>query len=208
MRNSRRPKSSGRPESDETPEPLAPPRIIGGTMRGRKLLYSGDPRTRPMKDRVREAAFNLIGPTVAGKTAIDLFAGTGALGFEALSRGAASALFVEQHFPTGDLIRRTAAELGVAERIRVVSGSAFIWAKRDLPATDRGWVVFVSPPWALFPDRREQMIELINDLIAGSPPESVLIVEADEHAVFQELPQPESWDVRAYSPAVLGILRK
>ncbi len=59
-------------------------RIIGGVHRGRKLEYSGDPRTRPMKDRVREAVFNLLGPDVAGKYVIDLFAGTGALGLEAL----------------------------------------------------------------------------------------------------------------------------
>ena len=57
----------------ETPEL----RIIGGTLRHRKLLYSGDQRTRPMKDRVREAVFNLVGPVVVGQHAIDLFAGTG-----------------------------------------------------------------------------------------------------------------------------------
>ena len=62
-------------------------RIIGGKFRGRKLEYSGDPRTRPMKDRVREALFNLLGHGVEGKVAIDLFAGTGALALEALSRG-------------------------------------------------------------------------------------------------------------------------
>ena len=70
-------------------------RIIAGQFRGRKLLYAVDPRTRPMKDRVRQALFNRLGPAVQGKVAIDLFAGTGALGFEALSRGAARAVLVE-----------------------------------------------------------------------------------------------------------------
>ena len=79
-------------------------RIIGGRFRGRKLAYSGDPRTRPMKDRVREALFNLLGRAVEGKTAIDLFAGTGALAFEALSRGAARAVAIELHRPTARLI--------------------------------------------------------------------------------------------------------
>ncbi|OYV90832.1 MAG: hypothetical protein B7Z73_05850 [Planctomycetia bacterium 21-64-5] len=88
-------------------------RIIGGSLRGRRLECTGDPRTRPMKDRVREAVFNLLGD-VSGSTAIDLFAGTGALGFEALSRGAKAAVFFEQHFPTADVIRRNAALLGVA----------------------------------------------------------------------------------------------
>ena len=75
-------------------------RIIGGKFRGRKLEYSGDLRTRPMKDRVREALFNLLGNAVEGKIAIDLFAGTGALGLEALSRGASRAVFIERHRPT------------------------------------------------------------------------------------------------------------
>src|SRR5271154_4383856 len=87
-------------------------RIIGGRFRGRKLEYSGDPRTRPMKDRVREALFNLLSTAVKGKVAIDLFAGTGALGLEALSRGAARAVFIERHRPTAQTIGRNAAALG------------------------------------------------------------------------------------------------
>src|SRR6186997_1276149 len=76
-------------ERRKPPRPAAPPpagtelRIIGGDLRGRKLEYHGDPRTRPMKDRVREAVFNLVEPD--GTYAIDLFGGTGALGLEALS---------------------------------------------------------------------------------------------------------------------------
>ena len=79
-------------------------RIIGGHLRGRLLPFPVDPRTRPMKDRVREAVFNLVGPTVVGSYAIDLFAGTGVLGIEAVSRGAASATLIERHFPTARAI--------------------------------------------------------------------------------------------------------
>ena len=67
-------------------------RIIGGKFRGRQIEYSGDPVTRPMKDITREACFNLVGAYVDGKAAFDLFAGTGAIGLEALSRGATQAL--------------------------------------------------------------------------------------------------------------------
>ena len=76
-------------------------RIIGGHFRGRKLRYHGDPVVRPMKHRVREAIFNLISTEAAGRHVIDLFAGTGALGIEALSRGATSATFIERHVPIG-----------------------------------------------------------------------------------------------------------
>src|SRR4029453_14397542 len=83
-------------------------RIVGGKLRGRALAYSGDEPTRPMKDRVREAVFNLLGPGVQGAHALDLFAGTGALGLEAISRGAARATFLERHLPTCRLIEQNA----------------------------------------------------------------------------------------------------
>ena len=109
--------------------PVTGLRIIGGEFRHRHLLYSGDLRTRPMKDRLREAIFNLIGPEIRGRHAIDLFAGTGALGLEAISRGAARATLIEQHHPTADLIRKNIAELGLEARADVAVGNTFIWWK-------------------------------------------------------------------------------
>ncbi len=187
---------------------LAPPRIVGGHLRGRKLLYSGDPLTRPMKDRVREAVFNLVGPQVKGKHAIDLFAGTGALGFEALSRGAARATLVDRHFPTADLIRHSAAQLGVSEQCRVVAADTFIWVRRDLPTDGQPWVVFVSPPWVFFRERAAEMAELIATCRQRSPAGSLIVIEADQQFDFAALPQPSDWDVREYFPAVVGVLRK
>ena len=111
--------------------------IIGGKFRGRKLEYSGDLRTRPMKDRVREALFNLLGHGCEGKVAIDLFAGTGALALEALSRGATRAVFIEQHRPTAQTIQRNAATLGVEANVEITSANTFFgpnafptWARR------------------------------------------------------------------------------
>ena len=132
-------------------EATSPPRIIGGDLRRRRLAHSPDGRTRPMKDRVRESLFDLLGTDVRRALALDLFAGTGALGFEAISRGAAKAVFMERHFPTADTIRRSAAELGVADRCDVRAGDVLLWSRRmpDLPR-DLPWVVFVSPPWAFF----------------------------------------------------------
>ena len=82
-----------RPRRPAPPEADQPPRIVGGTLRGRRLAHRPGGPTRPMKDRVRETLFDLIGDRVRGAIAIDLFAGTGALGFEAISRGAARAIF-------------------------------------------------------------------------------------------------------------------
>jgi 16S rRNA (guanine(966)-N(2))-methyltransferase RsmD len=183
-------------------------RIIGGKFRGRQIEYSGDARTRPMKDRVREAVFNLVGPRVVGKLAIDLFAGTGAIGLEALSRGATQAIFLERHFPTAAVIRRNAALLGAEDLCTVLPADTFIWARRELPQQSPPWVVFCSPPFEFYASRRDDMLELIARLWDAAPAESVLVVEADEHFDFALLPQPERWDVRPYPPAVVGLVEK
>jgi 16S rRNA (guanine966-N2)-methyltransferase len=189
--------------------PVATPlRIIGGSFRGRKLGYHGDPRTRPMKDRVREATFNLVGPSVKGKHAIDLFAGTGALGLEALSRGAAQATFIEQHYPTARTIRENAEMLGVTEVCQIVTADTFLWSQDEDPATDAPpWLVFCSPPYAFYQDRIDEMLALIGGCIDHAPAESVIVVESDTEFDHEQLPQPDRWDSRKYSPAIVGVLR-
>jgi 16S rRNA (guanine966-N2)-methyltransferase len=182
-------------------------RIIGGKLRGRRIEYSGDPRTRPMKDRVREAIFNLLGPSIAGMHALDLFAGTGALGFEAISRGAARATLIERHFPTAELIRRNAAALGIADRCEVVGSDTFFWVGQRLPAFTEPVAAFVSPPYDFYVERLQDMLSLIDTLVVRAAPGSALVVEADERFGFSRLPQAADWDVRAYPPAIVGVLR-
>jgi 16S rRNA (guanine966-N2)-methyltransferase len=183
------------------------PRIVGGEFRGRKLHYSGDERVRPMKDRVREAVFNLIGPAVRGLHAIDLFAGTGALGLEALSRGAATATFVERHFPTADIIRQNVAELGVADRSTILPANVLLWSRRMPELPSGPWLVFCSPPWDLLVNELDAMLALVAILIDRAPPGSQFVVEADERFDFHLLPRPDEWQIRPYPPAVVGILR-
>ena len=180
-------------------------RIIGGEFRGRKLVYTGDLRTRPMKDRVREAVFNLLGQMPRGKHAIDLFAGTGALGLEALSRGATNATFIEQHFPTARVIRQNAALLSAAERCTVESGNVFLWAPNATIDTDLPWLVFCSPPYAFYVDRQPDVLSLIGGLLERAPPDSVFVIEADAKFDMNLLPATIEWDVRPYLPAVVAI---
>jgi 16S rRNA (guanine966-N2)-methyltransferase len=207
----RKPAPSRRDDaSDASPAVL---RIIGGTHRGRKLTYHGDPRTRPMKDRVREAVFNLVGPAVKGKHALDLFAGTGSIGLEALSRGAARATFLERHFPTAEIIRQNAAALELSNRAEVIPGDAFAWIKRLVrdPRPAEPWLVFISPNWDLFVEQPEEMMQLVSRLMGHAAPDSMFIVEADQRFDMNRLPpDPQGigeWDIREYPPAVIGILR-
>jgi 16S rRNA (guanine966-N2)-methyltransferase len=200
-----------RPTARTDIEPPVPTRlrIIGGHWRGRAIEYSGDPRTRPMKDRVREAVFNLVGPSVKGTHAIDLFAGTGALALEALSRGAASATIIERHIPTAKLIRDSLKGLEASDMAEVTTLSAFVWARKHPPLDPaRPWLVLCSPPFSFYAERRDEMLELIARLWTDAPPESIFVLESDTHYDFSGLPEGSEWDVRNYPPALVGIARK
>lgn len=207
--------SKRKPKIDPLHESVAL-RIIGGHFRGSKLRYHGDLVTRPMKERVRESIFNLVSTEAKGKHAIDLFAGTGALGLEAISRGALSATFIEKHIPTARVVEENIATLGVEDRTRLWMTSAFLWSKRDLPneQTEAPWLVFCSPPYSFFVDRQEEMLALIGAMLEHAPEGSILMVEADERFDFDLLPggvrkekRGEGWDVRTYNPAVVGVWR-
>ena len=184
-------------------------RIIGGKFRGSKLSYLGDRRLRPMKDRVREAAFNLIHSYVEGSFVLDLFGGTGALGLEALSRGAVGAVFTEQHFPTVRIIRQNIAALGLEAQTQVFAGDVFLHYKKEqaLPK-DHPWLIFCSPPYFFFQERLEDLLDLLNGLWEQAPPQSVLVVESDTTFDWSVLESFGQWDIREYPPAVLGILQK
>lgn len=189
-------------------------RIIGGKFRGRPLVYSGESHTRPMKDRVRENLFNLLTTEVVGTHAIDMFAGTGALAFEALSRGALSATLIERHIPTAKLIRENAERLEVRDKVEIVSMDAFAWAKRlqngtlqsALP-TVTPWLAFLSPPWSLFRERGPDLVAAVQALLDRGPPGSIVAVEADADFDLASLPDADAWDIRPYLPAVIAIHR-
>ena len=162
-----------------------------------------------MKDRVRESLFNLLGIDVKGAVAIDLFAGTGALGFEAVSRGAIRAVLCERHFPTADVLRRSARSLGLQDRVEVRPGDVLLWAKRlpPLPA-EMPWVVFVSPPWSFFSERWGELEALLEVVMQAAPMGSTVVVEADTSFDATLLPEAAAWDTREVPPAVLHFWRR
>jgi 16S rRNA (guanine966-N2)-methyltransferase len=97
-------------------------RIVAGRLRGRRLRVPSNPDLRPTSDKVREALFNILGQDLSGFDVLDLFAGSGAIGFEALSRGARRVVFVEANPKTAVALRRTAEDLGVANEARFIIG--------------------------------------------------------------------------------------
>jgi 16S rRNA (guanine(966)-N(2))-methyltransferase RsmD len=176
-------------------------------MRGRLVSYSGEQVTRPMKDRTREAVFNLLGPAVKGAHVVDWFAGTGVLAIEAVSRGALSATLVERHIPTYRLIQRSVTDLNIAAKCELVRGDAFFSAPSLLPRAERT-IHFFSPPYDLFVDQQDAMVELIRRCAEQSPVGSELVVESDIRFNYEEhLDLVAAWRVRTYSPAIVAIGR-
>ena len=99
------------------------------------------------------------------------------IGLEAISRGAVHATFIEQHFPTADLIRRNARGLGVdEERIEIVPGNTFLWGAAARSLGPRPWLVVASPPFEFYVSRQQEMLALLSGMIAAAPPGSTFVV--------------------------------
>ena len=118
-------------------------RIIGGKWRGRKLKVISAPGLRPTPDRIRETLFNWLQEKIVGARCLDLFSGTGALAFEALSRGASEVIMVESNPKTAKSLKETAKDLD-SDRHRIECFDVLSWPKNDLKNFD---IIFIDPPF-------------------------------------------------------------
>lgn len=120
-------------------------RIIGGVWRSRRVDFPAALELRPTPDRVRETLFNWLGQNLSGKSCLDLFAGSGALGFEAASRGASEVTMVEKDRTVFTALQANARRLG-ARNVRLVRADALEFLRVVRPCFD---VVFLDPPFSL-----------------------------------------------------------
>jgi 16S rRNA (guanine(966)-N(2))-methyltransferase RsmD len=121
-------------------------RIIAGTWRSRSLQAPAGLATRPTSDRLRETLFNVLAPRIQGTHFLDLYAGSGAVGIEALSRGAARAVFVERAAVALKVLRANLARLGLTHNFEIHSGTAKAFLAHDVwkPGFD---IIFLDPPY-------------------------------------------------------------
>lgn len=123
-------------------------RIIAGRFKGVRLVTPTGRGFRPTTDRVREAVFSVLGPAVAGSRALDLFAGSGALGFEALSRNAVEVVFVERHLKTARALEKTAGSLNLADgTVTTIISDACAAVARLIDSGDKFDLIFLDPPY-------------------------------------------------------------
>lgn len=156
-------------------------RVIGGEFRSRRLQSMPGTEVRPTSDRMRETLFNILSPAIEGAVFVDAYAGTGAVGIEALSRGARHTVFIEKNREAANLIKSNLAALKVEARARVIHGSAALY----LDKIDAD-IVFIDPP---YPQEREYRAAL--EALEPKPPEVVVVQHSvrfalpEEHAPFR-----------------------
>jgi 16S rRNA (guanine966-N2)-methyltransferase len=150
-------------------------RVIAGLYRGRRLKVPPGVRTRPTADRVREALFSILGDVEDARVA-DLFAGSGALGIEALSRGAEHATFVERDAGAVGVLRFNLAALGIVEDVEVFEWDVLRWLETVGGSLEFD-VVFLDPPYSSAPRLGAPLAELVPGILS---PNATIVTESDK----------------------------
>jgi 16S rRNA (guanine(966)-N(2))-methyltransferase RsmD len=172
-------------------------RIVAGTLRGRKLTCTVSSNLRPTPQRAREALFSILGNAVPDRAFFDVFAGTGVVGMEALSRGATNASFVERDFRLIDELERHLKQLQLGDQSRIVRADVYRWAERWQPPAE-AVNVFLSPPFADLEGKADEMLALVETMQARLHPGSVLVLQAEKADLLERLPDRAAWDERRY----------
>lgn len=183
-------------------------RIIAGSLRGRRVTCTVSEELRPTPDRVRGAFFSILGDAIPDRPFFDIFAGSGVVGIEAISRGAASSVFLERDFLLAQGIERHLREFGVAGKGQVLRADVYRWAERWLPAAGTPVNLFLSPPFADLQNRRGDFLSLVATLQEKAPVDSVLTVQVEDEFPSEELPDAERWERRQYGRNLLFVWLK
>jgi len=175
-------------------------RIIGGKWKRRKLHFPDRPDLRPSLDRARETAFNWLAPHLPHSRCLDLFAGSGALGFEAASRGAAAVTLVEQDNLTARSLKQNRERLQATE-CEVVRASAIGWLKQQTQPWD---IVFLDPPFRS--SLAHQALELLleQSLLTSS---ALILLESDPQRKVFEQPSDRVEQLVSIKDKTLGATR-
>ncbi|MCL2825065.1 MAG: 16S rRNA (guanine(966)-N(2))-methyltransferase RsmD [Polyangiaceae bacterium] len=187
-------------------------RISGGVFRGRKLKVAGGAITRPTTERVREALFNLLGNAVIGQSVLDIYAGSGSLGLEALSRGASKAVFVDTAKAATDAIRANIAAIAASQPSIADSTTVFKRPIENCIDSLRLYgpfgLVLVDPPFASVRDH--SAIRAIELVVAANllAPNAELILEYPSELPNLDIAGLVTCDIRSYGDTKLAFFRK
>jgi 16S rRNA (guanine966-N2)-methyltransferase len=181
-------------------------RVIAGKYRSRKLRSLRGQALRPTSDRLRETLFNILGPLVEGATFLDLYAGTGAVGIEALSRGAREAIFIEQHAPAAALIRRNLESLGAAGMAQVYVMDVLRGLERLEAQHVHVQLVFLDPPYAAVQEYM-RVLEFLGESPLVAPGGRVIVEHLRKRALPEQFGELEISRVLEQGDAALSFYR-
>jgi len=180
-------------------------RIIAGEFRGRKLLPPERDATRPITDRVKQSLFDILTPHIDGSRVYDLFAGTGSMGLECLSRGAAHATFFEADRSALERLKKNISTLKVEPRSQVIGGDLFKYFSTRT-CGDRAKLIFLDPPYRFLNEHPDQLQSLAQAISKHHlQPNGLLIFRHDANDQL-ELPPLKAIDHREYGGMTLEFL--
>jgi 16S rRNA (guanine966-N2)-methyltransferase len=182
-------------------------RIVAGSLRGRKLACVVHEDLRPTPQMVREALFSILGNAVPERAFFDVFAGTGANGLEAISRGASQAFFLERDTRLAAAIDKHLKKFEVEPLAQVFKIDVYRWAERWI-APAKPVNVFLSPPFADLENRLDEFIEMVRLLMDKVAEDSTISVQGELGFSEANLPQAADWDVRKYGRNMLFVWAK
>lgn len=159
-------------------------RIIAGTYRGRRIKTLKGGHLRPTSDQLRETLFDVLGPGIGGTRFLDAYAGSGAVGLEAFSRGASEVVFLEHHRAAAELIRENLRDLGVESGYEVVTRPVLTALERLGETGERFQVVFLDPPYDAIREYHHALRRLGRGALLL--PESLVVAEHSRHCRLEE----------------------
>lgn len=158
-------------------------RIIAGALKGRVMLVPENPDTRPTRDMVREALFDILSDTVANANFLDLYAGTGAVGIEAWSRGAKNVTLIDNSVFQVKMIKEIATSFGIVEEIEIVKNDAGRFLTECVNMGRKFDIIYCDPPYDQTPMTLQKTLTNIPELLK---PDGILIFEHEHNVEYEE----------------------
>jgi len=183
-------------------------RIIAGEFRGRQLLPPEGDVTRPITDRVKQSLFDILAPYIEGARVYDCFAGTGSMGLECLSRGAAHVTFFESDRSAVSRLQKNIDLLKVGSRSRVVKEDVFRWFGANANQDGVADLIFLDPPYRFLRERPDDLRSLSKTFAASYMAPDALIIFRHDAADALALPPLNLADLRDYGSMRLEFLRR